>query len=302
MLAAIVSPPVSTFTGTVSAPSRQQDDTSGSRLLGWLASEGATVSPHLQVVDTPPLGRELAVTSPVESGEVLICLTPELCIPAPQPEPSSSSGEPLPEDVRLAATLLQEQGSERWQAYCAALPSPGDLEERLPVFWDDRRLQSMEAQFPSLRAQVESRRRLLRDAAARLGAPLDALTQAHALVSTRAVGAKIDACAMIPGVDMANHSPEPNTELVAAGAPGVRTGRATLTPYGEVWEHGTAGLVALRDLAAGEVVRISYGGYPNQRLILDYGFSLGASNPSGDLEKEGSDGEPQSPAGWARKD
>ena len=39
-----------------------------------------------------------------------------------------------------------------------------------------------------------------------------------------------------------------------------------------------------RDIQPGEPVRISYGGYPNQRLLLDYGFSLGASNPHGDEE------------------
>mmetsp|Transcript_2789 Transcript_2789/g.9028 ORF Transcript_2789/g.9028 Transcript_2789/m.9028 type:complete len:107 (+) Transcript_2789:191-511(+) len=106
---------------------------------------------------------------------------------------------------------------------------------------------------------------------------------------------------MIPGVDVANHSPEPNAELMVAGSPGVPTGRATLTESGNIWEHGTAGLQARRDLVAGEAVRISYGGYPNQRLVLDYGFSLGAMNPHGELEVDSED-PPKSTSSWARSD
>ncbi|CAE8618635.1 unnamed protein product, partial [Polarella glacialis] len=144
------------------------------------------------------------------------------------------------------------------------------------VFWSPSRLSS---------GPFQARRRSLRSAAERLGIDPERLTWAHALVSTRAVGASINACALIPGVDLANHSSTPNADLVVAGEPGIRTGRATVTTYRKVWEHGSAGLVAKRDLVAGEAVRISYGSYPNQRLLLDYGFSLGSANPAGDLEE-----------------
>ncbi|CAJ1355105.1 unnamed protein product [Effrenium voratum] len=86
--------------------------------------------------------------------------------------------------------------------------------------------------------------------------------------------------------DLANHSPKPNADLSVAGIPGIRTGRATVADHGKIWEHGSAGLVAACDLAPGEAVRISYGKYPNQRFLLDYGFTLGEENPRGDEEKE----------------
>ncbi|CAL1173717.1 unnamed protein product, partial [Cladocopium goreaui] len=130
------------------------------------------------------------------------------------------------------------------------------------------------------------RRQLLSEVAKRKSLDLERLTFAFDLVSTRAVGASIDACALIPGVDLANHGPKANTDLSVAGTPGLRSGRATVLGHGKIWEHGSAGLVAARDLAAGEAVRISYGKYPNQRFLLDYGFTLGGENPLGDEEKE----------------
>merc|ERR1711862_1019017 len=97
---------------------------------------------------------------------------------------------------------------------------------------EDSRLQELAPRFPGLSMQVASRRKLLGDAAKRLGlfgkveedsAAVRQLRRAHALVSTRAVGAGINACAMLPGVDMANHDADPNAELVVAGEPGIVT-------------------------------------------------------------------------------
>ncbi|CAE8737740.1 unnamed protein product [Polarella glacialis] len=257
-------------------------DASGRQLLRWLEEEGAAVSPALDVgAPDALLGRELVVTEDVAAGEDLIRLTPELCIPAAAREDLAPLN--LSEDVLLAVILLEAADLPRWAAYRAVWPSQADLMERLPVFWSPSRLSS--GPFQALSSSAQARRRSLRSAAERLGIDPERLTWAHALVSTRAVGASINACALIPGVDLANHSSTPNADLVVAGEPGIRTGRATVTTYRKVWEHGSAGLVAKRDLVAGEAVRISYGSYPNQRLLLDYGFSLGSANPAGDLEE-----------------
>lgn len=253
----------------------------GVRLLEWLADEGALVHADLSMALVAPLGRELVVRRPVAAGDVLIRLPPELCIAAPAAAPD---GPEFSEDVRLAAALLEVEGSQYWEQYKNIWPTELELRESLPVFWPEPRLSELAVRYPSLLAQVRSRSEMLRSAAEHYGVPVDRLTWAHALVSTRAVGAGIDACAMIPGVDLANHSPKPNAELVVAGEPGVRAGKATLTKLGEVWEHGTAGLVAKTDIEAGMPVHISYGKYPNQRLLLDYGFSLGSNNPGGEQE------------------
>lgn len=175
-------------------------DCAGQRLLQWLATEGADVSPDVQLAALPELGRELVAVAPIDAGTELLKLPAELCIPAPPP---SGEGDALPEDVRLAAALLELERVPRWEAYLAVWPTAAELAERLPVFWGEERLRSTSEAMPGLVAQVRSRRRLLAYAADRLGLPLTGLMWAHALVSTRAVGAGINACAMLPGVDMA---------------------------------------------------------------------------------------------------
>lgn len=267
--------------GTVLSGQRTLDQ-HGQNLLEWLAAEGAIVSPDICIVADDELGREVVATADVEAGEILIQVTPELCIPAPPAVGNTTSTE----EFRLAAAAIESMGDPEWALYNAILPTFENLEKQLPVFWDESRLMSATAEFPNLRSQVLDRRKSLRLAAADLGVPESKLTWAHALVSTRAVGAGIHACALIPGVDVANHSPEPNADLSVAGEPGVKVGRATKTKEGYIWEHGSAGLVAARDIAAGEPVRISYGGYPNQRFLFDYGFTLGPDNPHGNIEKE----------------
>lgn len=259
-------------------------DPAGRRLLQWLGEEGASISTALDVVLDPQTGRELVVSEAVEAGEELVKLTPELSWPVPVEKEAEEDGmSGLTVDVQLAACIAEEADSEDWRHYRAVWPSPEDLAARLPVFWEPERFDEFPALMPRLEAEASARRQLLLRVAPRLGIAPQRLLWAHALVSTRAVGASQGACAMIPGVDLANHSPDPNTQLVVAGVPGIRNGRATLTSTGQVWEHGAAGLVTKRALAAGEAVRISYGEYPNERLLLDYGFSLGQANPKGDV-------------------
>eukprot|EP00434_Breviolum_minutum_P024597 symbB.v1.2.021723.t1/scaffold1894.1/size98026/2 len=261
--------------------SSQESDPAGRELLQWLAEEGAEVSYALDVKSDPVLGRELVVLEDVEEGEELIKVPPELCIPADEDEEMLEFGE----DIQLAMAILKVWHSEFWEAYRAVWPKECILKEILPVHWQVSRFQDF-PKMPRLQDQVHSRRQLLEKVAKKKDLDLDRLTLAFDLVSTRAVGASINACALIPGVDLANHSPKANADLSVAGNPGVRSGRATVLGHGKIWEHGSAGLVAARDLSAGEVVRISYGNYPNQRFLLDYGFTLGEENPLGDEEKE----------------
>lgn len=263
------------------ASHHSEGDSAGRQLLQWLEEQGAEVSRALEVVSDPTLGRELVVLREVEEGEELIKVPPEMCIPADDPQDDGDG-----EDVRLALAVLRAVWDEEfWQAYRAVWPSESVLRQILPVHWPESRFQEFPS-MPRLQAQVASRCQLLSEVAKRKNLDIERLTFAFDLVSTRAVGASIDACALIPGVDLANHGPKANTDLSVAGTPGLRSGRATVLGHGKIWEHGSAGLVAARDLAAGEAVRISYGKYPNQRFLLDYGFTLGGENPLGDEEKE----------------
>jgi len=285
---------------TATAASAAAPDPAGQQLLDWLDSEGALVSTAIRISVVPPLGRELLAVENIDAGSELIRLPAELCLAVP----SENGPSHLPEDVRLAAEILRDVGNEdgMWPAYRNVLPSRSNLGERLPIFWHEGQLGPFADRMPGLAGQVESRRQLLSRAAAALQVPLAELTWAHALVSTRAVGAGIGACAMLPGIDVANHGLKPNAELVVAGEPGIRTGRATVTRRGDVWEHGTAGLLALHDISAGEPVRISYGSYANQRLLLDYGFDLGSDNPKGDQEVESDVAPSPAEVSWPRSD
>ncbi|GAB4816663.1 hypothetical protein N2152v2_003709 [Parachlorella kessleri] len=88
------------------------------------------------------------------------------------------------------------------------------------------------------------------------GATVDAnaLGWALGVVTSRAFRTRGPAhpAAMLPLIDMANHSFEPNCKIAAAGS-GVS-------------------MVATRDVAAGEPLLLNYGSLPNDLLLLDYGF------------------------------
>ena len=67
-------------------------------------------------------------------------------------------------------------------------------------------------------------------------------------------------CAFVPFVDMANHDDTPNCEVQGRGV-------------GAAGGYEVVGLVATRDLAAGEEATISYGsGMTNAVLLAAYGF------------------------------
>ena len=87
-------------------------------------------------------------------------------------------------------------------------------------------------------------------------------TQASAAAGSD-TGATADAamlCAFVPFVDMANHEDSPNCEVQGRGV-------------GAAGGYEVVGLVATRDLAAGEEATISYGsGMTNANLLAAYGF------------------------------
>ena len=81
-----------------------------------------------------------------------------------------------------------------------------------------------------------------------------------------------EAFAMVPFIDMANHSVEPNADF--------RTNT----------QDGSFELFTMREVRAGEEVLISYTGregYTNQRLMAQYGFVIPGGNPADRLELAG---------------
>ena len=99
----------------------------------------------------------------------------------------------------------------------------------------------------------------------------DALGWATACASSRAfrVAGPDQPPAMLPLIDVANHSFEPT---------------ATVRPgFGEGVGRGAVELAARRDVAAGEPVTLDYGALTNDHFLLDYGFvpttESGGGNP-----------------------
>ena len=90
------------------------------------------------------------------------------------------------------------------------------------------------------------------------GSEADAGADADADDATGATAAML--CAFVPFVDMANHEDSPNCEVQGRGV-------------GAAGGYEVVGLVATRDLAAGEEATISYGsGMTNANLLAAYGF------------------------------
>lgn len=263
-------------------------DDVGPQLLQWLADWGAEVDGRVVSRRCTHGGRGLFASELVSNGSTLMRLPPELCLRAPTEEDLSDLDfSNLRRDevveVRMTVAVLQAIRDRSWAEYVGVWPSQEVMEGCLPVFWDEARLCQAAHNFPSIPAQVSDRQTLLGKVALLLSLPLDEITYAHAVVTTRAVGSDRGWCALLPGVDMANHDPVPSARIVVAGQPGEREGRATRTEIGEVWEYGSAGLVACRDIALGEEIRICYGPLSNERLLYDYGFTLGPENLHGEL-------------------
>mmetsp|Transcript_85693 Transcript_85693/g.239487 ORF Transcript_85693/g.239487 Transcript_85693/m.239487 type:complete len:332 (+) Transcript_85693:91-1086(+) len=266
----------------------QSIDVVGARLLGWLRDWGADVDERLVPWHDTTKGRGLFAAESIEANCTLVRLPPELCLRAHSREDipfmAAHFGQDVIDEVLMVAAVLGARDDAGWQEYVSSWPIPATFEAALPMFWDAARLRQASIDFPGLDVQASERQALVSKIASYLHVPEDAAAHAHAVVSTRAVGSDSGWCVLLPGVDIANHNPEHNARIMVAGQPGVREGRAKVTEFGEVWEYGSAGLVTCRAIALGEEVHITYGPLPNQRLLLDYGFTLGTKNPHGDLE------------------
>lgn len=172
---------------------------------------------------------------------------------------------------QVVAHRLQGQASP-YAPYINNLPMavPG-----LPMFYSGEALGAL--QYPPVTEQVKKRCRWLLTFSQQALAPVRGNEQADpfeaaevdanglgwalAVVTSRAFRTRgpNQPAAMLPLIDMANHSFQPNAKI--APGPG-----------------GSMCMVALRELRAGEPVLLCYGALPNDYLLLDYGF-LVPGNP-----------------------
>ena len=222
-------------------------------------------------------GLTLKALGPIQKEEVIVSLPGSLQLSqdrANDPASLTELIELVPKELwgaKLALKLLYERyrGTESSHAaYIANLPVgfPG-----VPIFFGKEDLDALE--YPPVSSQVIKRCRWLVEFSAmddvkRLGRELfgddvgdmlspNMLGWALSAVTSRAFrpgGDGSSAAAMLPLIDMANHQFTPN-----AGVSG-SSKSSELT------------MKALRDIAPGEDVSLSYGNLPNDFLLLDYGF------------------------------
>lgn len=175
--------------------------------------------------------------------------------------------------AKLALQLIAQRllgPDSRFSPFVSALPRgfPG-----VPLFFGREALAAID--YPPVTQQVVKRCRWLSDFSKQVleglpGTPedpfggcrvdLNAMGWALAAVSSRAFRTRGPAhpAAMLPLVDMANHSFDPNVEVLPV--------------------EGGVGLFARKKVSAGEPLLLSYGKLSNDFLLMDYGFVV-AANP-----------------------
>jgi hypothetical protein len=275
-------------------------DDAGAALAAWVRGLGGATA-GAAVAHDARLGLGLRARRAARAGAELVALPP-----AAQLSYSAASDPRLlalvarvPPELwagRLALALLAARAagaSSPHAPYVAALPRafPG-----VPTFFGAAAVAALD--YPPLAAQVARRARWLHEfaagplAAARgdekrdpfrgRGVDAGALGWALAAASSRAFRPRGAArpAALLPLIDFANHDGRgPNARV--APARGANSSGADNDDDG-AGSGGALALVAARDLAAGEPIRISYGALPNDFLLLDYGF-VEEGNPHDDV-------------------
>lgn len=216
-------------------------------LSAWLAARGAAVHPTLTVAHNSADGlRGLFAAQPVAAGTRLARI-PFACCLTDAPEAPSP-----PWPVRMATAVLRARDDPAWAPLVAALP-----QETVPVGalapWRVLR----ELQLPSALAAAADVA-WLTEHEARGDASPEAWAWAMSVALSRTCRPEgAPARLLAPLFDMANHTNEEDAALQWA------------------WEGDDGGaltLTTVRDVAAGDELRICYGWHCSATFYLHYGF------------------------------
>lgn len=269
-------------------------------VLSWAIERGARVDKVRVDDSESAEGDGLLLNCAVDDGEIIASLPPELALTlgGGQCQAAALISGAVEDDslwaVGLAAELMllrarvaavekadakgdelppseANRAAREWATYVQALPASVPTS---PLFFDRKELASL--QYPPVSAEVERRFEYLRGfmyetvqplavASGTLppdGLRLDALGWAFSIVSSRAhrIGGTDSPGALLPVLDVANHSASPNARLAKSPA------------------SGEYQLVATAAIAAGDEVTVSYGPLGNDELVLDYGFMQAQGN------------------------
>lgn len=251
-------------------------------LVSWLQANGA-MTRGVRVAADSRGGLGLVAAANCQKGQRLMQLparvqltrgkeSQEDAFAAPLEAISSTIPEPL-WALQLGLKVLNERARHGsfWWPYIRCLPQRFTV----PIFFSPAAI--AELHYPPLVEQVKMRSRFLVRLSQELipavlqkfppeqhpfaaGQQVDtgALAWAMAAVSSRAFRPRglSQPAALLPLVDMANHSSTPNALLRAL----------------ETTNDGTVEMVALCDMLEGTPVELSYGSLSNDFFLLDYGF------------------------------
>jgi hypothetical protein len=233
-------------------------------LVAWLEEGGeGRVHSAVELAEADgDCGRGLRVAAAVLDGELLASIPRAKQIWCP-PDDAEARGD-VSTHTRLGLALLREKLQDStFDPYLQMLPHSYDS---MPLYY----VQDIpELQFAPVEQEAVARiQELLRitqslDGGAVSpfeGADVDfeQVLWAYGTASSRALrphslpGGHVHA--LVPLVDLINHSFDANCRLVDEGG-------------------GAVGLRAARPLVKGECLRLCYGPFPNDKLLLDYGFS-----------------------------
>ncbi|XP_050212047.1 ribosomal lysine N-methyltransferase 4 isoform X2 [Mercurialis annua] len=237
--------------------------------LPWLEKKaGAEVSSKLYIGKSS-FGRSLFSSKRIHAGDCILRVpySAQLASHSLLPEISALLGDNVGSVSKLAIVLLIEQQAgqvSEWAPYVSCLPCLGEMHST--IFWSQSDLDmisqssvvhketikqkaQIEKEFLSIKPVLEHFPRILKNIT------LQDFMHAYSLVKSRAWG-NMEGVSLIPFADFLNH--DGSSESVVLNDE----------------DKQVSEVIADRNYAPGEEVRLRYGKFSNTTLLLDFGFSL----------------------------
>ncbi|GIM12007.1 hypothetical protein Vretimale_15464 [Volvox reticuliferus] len=184
------------------------------------------------------------------------------------------------------STGPEVMGEAGWGPWIAALP----ISVRTPLEYDDEEVRQLRC--PYVMEEVQLMQQCVRDCYEVLQPELEEMgcgwqdfLWAVQIFHSRCFfepSSSLHMC--VPGVDLANHSPQPNAEVRLQHSPGACQGYDALAEVAEPPppEPSRFNLVACEaGIRCGEEVTISYGRWPSEAFLLLFGFVPKTGNSTG---------------------
>ncbi|XXQ40018.1 Rubisco LSMT substrate-binding domain-containing protein [Plasmodiophora brassicae] len=234
-------------------------------LMAWLVSNGAIVT-NITIVNADR-DRDTMCADDIPDGAAPISLPKRLVLGGhtldadPTISTLRAQVPDLPQAYEMAVFLVTHRNDPAWKAYVDILPTTMTT----PLFWDVADLEWL--QSGHVRRVVDDADQELRDTFAGISEHLPGMSFAEfklalAQVTTRAFEgpSEDDDLVLLPMCDMLNHEPQQSVQL----------------QYDLEDEDRYASMVTMRSFAKGSPIHNHYSNHTEWRLLVNYGFTIGA--------------------------